>query len=131
MGVVCCTISLLGLALFIYSQTVVFPLYNIFGIGFCVSYGTPAVYWLLDRSEPKYKYKLRFAQTYLWLTSIWWLVLILFLAGIIFALSAWGSTPPPGSSYRFAGITLGLWSIKVFPTYFYVYKRLKAYADSQ
>ena len=82
MGVVSSVMALFGLGLFIYSRTVVFPLYDLFGIGFFVSYGTPATYWLLDRSEPNQKYKLRFAQTYLWLTSIQWLIVILFLVVI-------------------------------------------------
>ena len=95
-GLACCFISFLSLAQFIYSYIQSDGLNRFMGGGFLVAYGIPAYYWFTSQSDPDQLYKRRFAKTYIWITSIWWLVLILFLALIVTAFSAFGGSAPDG-----------------------------------
>ncbi len=76
----------------LYSFVVTTGLYRLFGSGFLIAYGVPAYYWL--RSETKADQKrnqTKFIKTYVWLTGIWWLLIVLFLGLLVLALNSWGT----------------------------------------
>ena len=77
---------------FFYSFALTTGLIRIFCSGFLVAYGVPAYYWLkTDANTDQQKYKRRFIKTYVWLTGIWWFLMVLFWVILILALSSIGS----------------------------------------
>ncbi len=129
MGLICCLISVIAFAFFSYSFTMSSaPFEELLGGGFLISYGTPATYWILSQMNPDQNYKRMFAKTYVWLTSIWWLLMILFLGLIVLALGSFDSPAPDGSAIRVLGVAVGLWLVFAVPNY-YVYCSLDAYAQ--
>ena len=90
-GILCCTVSLMGLSMVLYGFQVTNDLNRLFGSGLFIAYGVPAYYWLRSETKAdKKKNQTRFIKTYVWLTGIWWSLVFLFFGLIVLVMSGFG-----------------------------------------
>ena len=94
-----------------------------------LAYGVPCFFWLTSLSDPDPKQKRLFANTFLWLPTIFWFLSFLVITITLVVLNLKISDVPLNDQLKvFASAAIATLAYFV-PNYFLVFKSLIAYAD--